>query len=60
MYSYGANSYYPREGLVEVERDRLGIYLYIVTYDRELSENEVRGFRLDYIGDKMEYYQRRY
>ena len=60
MYSYGANSYYPREGLVAVERDAVGIYLYIVTYERALSETEVRGLRLDYIGDKWEYYQRRY
>ena len=40
----------PMYGLVDVEIDRSGKYYNILIYSRELTEEEVRDYELDYIG----------
>lgn len=41
----------PMKGLVSAKDDESGLYYSILTYERELSEDEVRDYELDKIGE---------
>lgn len=40
----------PKDGLVERQDDVTGKYHDILVYDRELTEDELKNFELDFIG----------
>lgn len=40
----------PLQGLIEAEYDYSGKYYAILTYIRELTDQEVRDYELDYMG----------
>lgn len=40
----------PKEGLVERQDDVTGKYYDILVYNRELTEDELKNFELDFIG----------
>lgn len=39
-------------GLKDIQNDPTGTYYNIIIYDRKLSEAEVRGYELDYLGEE--------
>ena len=44
----------PKEGFLDREDDESGRYYDILVYDRELSNQEVEDYELDYIGREIE------
>ena len=40
----------PKEGLVERQDDATGKYYDILVYNRELTEDELKNYELDFIG----------
>lgn len=40
----------PMNGLIEAEYDESGSFYTILTYNRELTEKEVKDYELEYIG----------
>ena len=57
MYKYGmrlrgyAPLCQPMNGLVNREDDPAGKYHDVLMYDRQLTEQELRDYELDYLGD---------
>jgi len=41
------------KGLIRCEEDRVGNYHNIITYDRELTEQELYDYELDYLGEPI-------
>ena len=41
----------PREGLVGYKEDITGKYYDLLVYDRELDDEELRSYELDYLGE---------
>lgn len=40
----------PREGLIGGKEDHTGRYYDLLVYDRELTDEELREYELDYVG----------
>ena len=57
MYKYGMRlrgfsiGCQPKEGFVERQDDPTGMYWDILIYDRELTEDEMRHYSLDFLGE---------
>ena len=60
MYKYGmrlrgfAPACQPMNGLVNREDDPTGKYHDVLVYDRKLTEQELREYELDYLGEVSE------
>ena len=58
MYKYGMRlrgfsiGCQPMDGFVERCDDEKGVYWDIIVYDRKLTDDEVRDYELDYIGEE--------
>ena len=44
----------PKDGFLDREDDESGRYYDILVYDRELSDQEVEAYELDFIGREIE------
>lgn len=42
----------PKEGFVERQDDTSGRYWDILIYNRKLSDNEIKDYELDYLGEE--------
>lgn len=65
IYAYGMRARgfclgcQPMKGWLDRKGDPLCIYYDVLFYNRQLSETEMKGYELDYLGTAEEYYESR-